>query len=82
MIFIMIKKEELSEEAYKLGGSMGVSREKAKEMHLESRQKRESELREEIKMHYFNEPMKYIDVEQYFYLDEKLESDEWFTLEE
>ena len=26
--------------------------------------------------------MKYVDVEQYFYLDEKLESDEWFTPEE
>ena len=80
--FYYDQKEELSEEAYKFGESMGFNREKVKEMHLESRQKRESELREEIKMHYFNEPMKYIDVEQYFYLDEKLESDEWFTPEE
>ena len=51
-------------------------------MHLESRQEREDELREEIKIHSFTEPMKYIDVEQYWFLDENLESDEWFEIEE
>ena len=76
------QEEEPTEEAYKLGESMGFSREKAKEMHLERRQKREAELKEEINLYSFNEPMKYIDVEQYWFLDEKLECDEWFEYEE
>ena len=79
---LYLREEEPTDEAYKLGESMGFSREKTKKMHLESRQEREDELREEIKIHSFTEPMKYIDVEQYWFLDENLESDEWFEYEE
>ena len=35
-----------------------------------------------MKIYSFNEPMKYIQVEQYWFLDENLESDEWFEHEE
>ena len=51
-------------------------------MHLKERQEREAELIEEIKIHSFNEPMKFMQVNQYWYLDENLECEEWFEHQE
>ena len=42
----------------------------------------EETARECFGLYTFTEPMKYIDVEQYWFLDENLESDEWFEYEE
>ena len=42
----------------------------------------EEDAKEWMEIYSFNEPMKYIQVEQYSYLDEKLNVEEWFTAEE
>ena len=42
----------------------------------------EEDAREWFETYSFNEPMKYIQVEQYYYLDENLQIEEWFSRED
>ena len=42
----------------------------------------DEDAKEWFKIYSFNEPMKYIQVEQYNYLDENLQVGEWFSTEE
>ena len=42
----------------------------------------EEDAKEWFEIYSFNEPMKYIQVEQYYYLDENLQIEEWFSRED
>ena len=64
------------------GQELGLKEEQVKKLNLDLIREAESEVRDHIDSFSFNEPMKYIHVNQYWYLDHKLECLDWFEHEE
>ena len=64
------------------GQELGLKEEQVKKLNLDLIRESESEVRDHIDSFSFNEPMKYIHVNQYWYLDQQLECLDWFEYEE